>query len=589
MNNSVERPKAYSYIRMSSQQQLKGDSLRRQLDKSREYAAENNLDLDEGLRDIGISAWTGENLKDGALGQFLQLVKTGRIERGSFLLVESLDRLSRREVRNAIGPFVEIINAGITIVTLVDKQTYSETTVDENWTQLMMSLAIMSRAHEESQTKSARLKEAHAARRKRASEGVGRFSPQIWGWIDQVQAGPDKFEYRLNQHAETIKKIFEMADSGLGQLVITRRLNEAKILSPRGRPWQQPNIGEILKNEAVIGTYQPTHSVNKKTVPYGQPIKGYLPAAVSDELFWRVQRNRQIRITGGKKGDKLSNLFSSLCSCEHCGGPIRMRTNGSKNYPNLKYLHCDNKYRDIQCSGPGGNFRYDFVERAILDHVREFDADLGVGPYFENKENVKTQIAEAECTLEEADKIRKNLLRAIELADGETVTLDLLPKLSERRLEVESLKAKISELKIILSEIEKKKSESETLPDKINMERLIWTTGTDAEVYDSRCRVSRTIRRYVDLISFNFQTKRVLIAIGGGLIFYQFDKHGKLLAKRDNTSLLGSGGSAVLWKDRDENGRPVEGRGQIIAPRGMTVADLTQSTSNAYLLVSTQN
>lgn len=37
---------AFSYIRMSSGQQLKGDSLRRQLKLSEDYAAEHNLRLD---------------------------------------------------------------------------------------------------------------------------------------------------------------------------------------------------------------------------------------------------------------------------------------------------------------------------------------------------------------------------------------------------------------------------------------------------------------------------------------------------------------------------------------------------------------
>jgi hypothetical protein len=57
MNAPPSRPKAYSYIRMSTDLQLKGDSLRRQLEKSTVYAEENDLDLvDESrLQDIGIS------------------------------------------------------------------------------------------------------------------------------------------------------------------------------------------------------------------------------------------------------------------------------------------------------------------------------------------------------------------------------------------------------------------------------------------------------------------------------------------------------------------------------------------------------
>src|SRR4051794_33842640 len=109
--------KAFSYLRMSTELQSKGDSTRRQLELSRRYAAEKGLDLidDRELADIGVSAFKGANVRDGALGQFLQQVKTGRVERGSLLLIESLDRLSRQAVRKSLSIFLEIIDAGITI------------------------------------------------------------------------------------------------------------------------------------------------------------------------------------------------------------------------------------------------------------------------------------------------------------------------------------------------------------------------------------------------------------------------------------------------------------------------------------------
>ena len=100
---------AYSYIRMSSGQQIKGDSLRRQLEMSRAWADANSITLDESLRDIGVSAWKGKNRREGALGRFLEMVERGQIRRGSYLLVESLDRLSRDQVLEALSLFLEII------------------------------------------------------------------------------------------------------------------------------------------------------------------------------------------------------------------------------------------------------------------------------------------------------------------------------------------------------------------------------------------------------------------------------------------------------------------------------------------------
>ena len=65
----MSRPLAYSYIRMSTNLQIKGDSLRRQTELSEKYATDNNLELvkDFRLQDIGVSAFKGANVEKGAL------------------------------------------------------------------------------------------------------------------------------------------------------------------------------------------------------------------------------------------------------------------------------------------------------------------------------------------------------------------------------------------------------------------------------------------------------------------------------------------------------------------------------------------
>src|SRR5437016_4051140 len=120
MSNSSHRAKAYSYVRMSTDIQLKGDSLRRQLEQSQQFAERSDLELVEGvaLHDIGISAFKGANIAAGALGKFLEAVKAGTIEPGSYLLVESLDRISRQEVMRSLAVFTDLVNAGINVATL---------------------------------------------------------------------------------------------------------------------------------------------------------------------------------------------------------------------------------------------------------------------------------------------------------------------------------------------------------------------------------------------------------------------------------------------------------------------------------------
>jgi len=535
MSEAEIRPTAYSYVRMSTQQQLKGDSLRRQLERSREYAAANNLRLDDTLHDIGVSAFTGANVRSGALGRFLELVNSGQIKRGSYLLVESLDRLSRLQVRNALGPFIDLINAGITIVTLTDNQVYSETTVDENWTQLMMSLAIMSRAHEESQIKSDRLQQAAEGRRKRALAGETRFSHHMFRWLDQIEIAPDKYEYRLNKHADTVRQIFEWADAGLGQVVITRRLNEARTPTFTGKgEWQQPTIGLIVKNEAVIGTYQPTHRVNGKPQPYGEALRDYLPAVISEELFWRVQKNKRARPSAGRKGSILTNIIGPLGTCAHCQGNMRIKTGGSPSNQH-KYIRCDSNYRGGTCQGPTGQFRYDKVEEAILDHVTEFHtfSSFARKSTSSSKQQLRDSIASHETTLASLEKQRKNLMSVAAMAEDDATRSDVMRALTERRSSEDSAKAELEILRAELMTLDSAEHDANSLSERIANERKMWEAGSDETVYESRSKVAQALSKIIDFVSFNMETRRFRVVIGAGIVAYEFDKHGRMTNKFD--------------------------------------------------------
>jgi DNA invertase Pin-like site-specific DNA recombinase len=214
---------------MSTDLQLKGDSLRRQLDASASYAAATGLDLvDESrLEDIGISAFKGANVAEGALGRFLEAAKTGKIPAGSFLLVESLDRLSRQEVRKSLTIFLSIIDAGVNIVTLADNRIY--TAQKTELVDLLTSLVIMSRAHEESQTKSLRVGAAWA--NKRANAKTKPLTALCPAWL-RLSADRTSYEV-LDKRAAIIKRIFEEAATGIGSYSITRRLNEQKVQTNR--------------------------------------------------------------------------------------------------------------------------------------------------------------------------------------------------------------------------------------------------------------------------------------------------------------------------------------------------------------------
>jgi len=182
---AMTKPKAFSYIRFSTPEQENGDSLRRQTEASEQYAKAHSLVLDDSLRltDRGLSAYRGVHKTKGALGEFLQLVEQGKVPKGSVLLVESLDRLSREQVLDALTQFTGIIGAGVKVVTLADNMEYDRESVNANFGQLLMSLVIMARAYEESATKSKRLKAAWAEKREQATNGHRKLTGRCPAWL----------------------------------------------------------------------------------------------------------------------------------------------------------------------------------------------------------------------------------------------------------------------------------------------------------------------------------------------------------------------------------------------------------------------
>ena len=164
-------PNAYSYLRFSTADQIHGDSFRRQTELARAWCSKNGIALVENYRDLGVSAFRGKNADRGALKAFLDRVESGVIKPGSLLIVESLDRLSRTDITYALQLFLGLINAGVVVVTLADEKVYDREKInDGNFTDLIISLTILSRANEESRMKSKRVSAAWAAKRERVLE-----------------------------------------------------------------------------------------------------------------------------------------------------------------------------------------------------------------------------------------------------------------------------------------------------------------------------------------------------------------------------------------------------------------------------------
>ncbi|MCO2549229.1 recombinase family protein [Pseudomonas aeruginosa] len=338
------KPKAYSYIRFSSPEQSRGDSQRRQREAAAKYAEEHNLELvldkDYQFFDAGISAYKGRNsTHEGKLRRFYDYVKDGRIKNGSYLLVESLDRLSREDVLIALPRFIDLLNEGVNVVTLADGIVYSK---GADVPQLIMSIVHMSRAHHESKLKGERVSKAWRNKQKVARQDhipLGRVCPY---WIDLVDG-----QYILNDaKAAVVKKIFEMTIGGHGQVSVAKYLNSSKIpvfgSGNRNKSglWGTSTIAKILSNRSVLGEYQPMILENGKRIKNGMPIEGYYPPVVSESDFYSAAYMRSVRRTSNDTRQSIDfNVWSKIIFCSKCGSPMHLINKGRppKGY---RYLRC---------------------------------------------------------------------------------------------------------------------------------------------------------------------------------------------------------------------------------------------------------
>lgn len=451
--------------------------------------------LDDTLRDLGVSAYRGANQDVGALRSFLDLVEAGRVERGSYLIVESLDRLSRQAVLDAAARLFDLIRAGVTVVTLSDGQEYSADRLRNDWTPLIVSIAIMARAHEESRIKGERVGEAWARKREKARAGTHKMTRRAPEWLS-LEDG--KFVLREDRVA-IVRRIYAETIQGYGRRTIANRLNGEAVPAFKGaHGWHTSAIAKILGNRAVLGEFQPgTGSVrygNHK--PEGEPIRDYYPAIVDEPTFWRAQNAvRGRKQAGGRKGHGVSNLLMGLGKCARCHGPMHT-VNKGKPPKGAVYLECSGARRNLGCDN-AHRWRVDAIERRLLRNLSYIDADAVLRGDTVNPEADRIPILQAQ--LNDAEKRRNGLLRIVETGDEAAVAA-----FATVAAEIKSLKADLTKAKKERAAEVADPGLKARLAETIDLARAMDVAG-DGERAAIRTRLAEELRRLVERIVFHHE------------------------------------------------------------------------------------
>jgi DNA invertase Pin-like site-specific DNA recombinase len=433
-------PPVYSYGRFSDDPQSEGDSVRRQDDGAARWAQRNDKPLADHRRlfDKAASAYHGINRSDPerwALARFLAAVEAGdkaphdeRVARGSYLVIENLDRLTREKPVIGMTLLLNLISNGIRVVVLTPMEvTYD---ADAGGMQLMFALMELCRAHGESARKDDTISKWWQNRRERAQmrEDVGGPLP---GWLQRRES--DGKVVPVPRRVGTLKRIFELVCQGWGPLRVCRAMVAegrepfARQTKRKGKPgwepaWRAAYIRLIVTDRRVLGEQQ-FYSRKPDRQPEGPPIPGYYPRVIERPRFDLAQVEMRKHAFKGSRERKHVNAFKGMLHDALDGSAMMLM----KGRGELNYINVDGQLN----GGTGRRFPRAVIEEAVLRELREISpADLRLDDRAGEADALEEQ--RKEC-VRELDGL------AVELESGHSRTiLAAVRKWEARLLDVEA-------------------------------------------------------------------------------------------------------------------------------------------------------
>ena len=320
---------AYSYVRLSSKQQLRGSGVARQSTRTQAICQQKGWKLStQTFQDLGVSAFTGKNLLKGALAEFIGLAKTGKLAPNPVLILEAWDRFSRQDIDASEAAVLELLRADVAIHIAFANRTFTAKSA-KDLTARIEILVAMKGAFDYSANISRRVKSAKARKIAAVAAGtpvnIQEMAPRWLTW------NPQRRTFETNDKAEVVRTIFVRYLTGASIVSIVKELNEGGVPAFRGGVWHTASVRFILGARTVLGEFKGT---------------SYFPRVVNEVDFRRAQvlleKNRSRR----GKAALLVNLFRGMVHCAECGFAVSMTKNKGRNYA---YYRCTHAVRGV-CS-----------------------------------------------------------------------------------------------------------------------------------------------------------------------------------------------------------------------------------------------
>ncbi len=384
----------------------------------------------------------------------------------STVMVHELDRLSRSMLDTLL--FVDDLNRlGVSFISIHDG-------FDTTTAQGQLQMHILSAFSE-------------YFRKQLASKVIG-------GMIERAKQGKHMgrrpLGYRIGlsgyeideEESKIIRLIFTMyIEQNLGLRAIADHLNGMEVRSLRGNLWSHVSVREIIENEVYTGTFT---WADIRVEDNHQ--------AIIDRAIWEKAQARRRRKKGlGGRAQNNIFLLSGLIRCGHCNDSTMVGRTARKGKYQYRYYVCNNYASKGTQVCPGGYYRADKIEDAVIDAVRNFTSQPS---------NVKTDIIPTDITLikEQIELKRKELTtlntmltRAAEAYERGTYALEWF---SMRKGNIEADRTTVlSEIAILENKANGKLSQEE-MTERLNQKRYLAKNFLDEkDVLKSKAKLQELI------------------------------------------------------------------------------------------------
>jgi hypothetical protein len=345
--------------------------------------------------------------------------------------------------------FMQIVNAGVLVVTLTNQETYSRDRLRKEPYAIYGVISELIRANQESFYKGQRVADAKERKRVRLAQGQldGPYTRQTPGWLrwsDETRA------YELiPERAEIVRSIFARADEGWGLDRIARDLNRREVETwgegkRKSAYWRGSYVRKIVSSKAPIGLFTPVRSTRdedsraRRDVPF-DPVPLF-PAAVDEDVYWRVVRRFQTTAPRGRNAFiEPASIVAGVAKCCTCGGSMIRVSKGRSKGKLYVYLLCSKAHEKAK----GCEYlpvRYEDVVEALTVNV---EALVLHAPGGKDTTDIEAEIRNLQAY---ADVIDSEVGDLADLAAGER-TPAATKRFRERERELERRRKELRELR----------------------------------------------------------------------------------------------------------------------------------------------